>query len=143
MEDTKNVSNKEDIEDRLENIKKPKKTGWVLTVFGAIWILRSLVFMVLDIYKIALIVSIIISIIGGIMVLKDIKPGRLISLLSGILTSILFICVVYNPAFWFYDFWYGLLNHFIFMFLHIYGFAIFGIPFLLLLIGGILSFKNL
>ena len=131
------------IEHEKENIKKPKKTGLVLTVFGAIWIFRSLVFMVLDIYKIALIVSIIISIIGGIMVLKDIKPGRLISLLSGILTSILFICVVYNPTFWFYDFWYGLLNHFIFMFLHIYGFAIFGIPFLLLLIGGILSFKNL
>ena len=143
MEDTKNMSNKEDIEDKLENIKKPKKTGLVLTVFGAIWIFRSFVFMVLDIYDIALIVSIIISIIGGIMVLKDIKPGRLISLLSGILTSILFICVVYNPAFWFYDFWYGLLNHFIFMFLHIYGLGIFGIPFLLLLIGGILSFKNL
>ncbi len=75
------------------------------------------------------------------MVIKGKKPGRLISLIGGIVNPILIIMVVYNPALWFYDFWYGLLNHFIFMFLTIYGFAIFGISFLLLLIGGILSFK--
>jgi len=99
--------------------------------------------MVLYIYQIALIVSIIISIIGGYLVVKGKKPGRIISLIGGIVNPILIICIVYNPALWFYDFWYGLLSHFIFLFLTIYGFGIFGIPFLLLLIGGILSFKKL
>ena len=104
--------------------------------------LRSFVFMVLDIYKIALIVSIIISIKAGIMVLKDIKPGRLISLIGGIVNPILILFVVYNPDFWYFNFWNGLLSHLIFMFLTIYGIAIYGLSFLLLFIGGILSFKN-
>jgi hypothetical protein len=95
------------------------------------------------VYQIALIVSIIISIIAGIMVIKGIKPGRLIALIGGIINPILIICVVYNPTLWHYDFLYGLQNTFILLFLTIYGFGIFGIPFLLLLIGGILSFKKL
>ncbi|MHA1192717.1 MAG: hypothetical protein ACTSP9_10525 [Promethearchaeota archaeon] len=131
------------VEDEKESIVKPKKTGFALTVLGAFWMLRSLVFMVPDIYKIALIIGIIISIIGGIMVIKGKEPGSLISLIGGIVNPILIILIVYNPAFWFYDFWYRLLNLFMFMFLDIYGFAIYGISFLLLLIGGILSFKKL
>ena len=71
------------------------------------------------------------------------KTGSLISLIGGIVNPILIICVVYNPTLWHYDFWYGLQNTFILLFLTIYGFGIYGIPFLLLLIGGILSFKKL
>ena len=76
------------------------------------------------------------------MVLKDIKPGRLISLIGGIVNPILILFVVYNPDFWYFNFWNGLLSHLIFMFLTIYGIAIYGLSFLLLFIGGILSFKN-
>jgi hypothetical protein len=129
-------------EHEKENVVKPKNTGLALTVFGGIWMFRSLVFMTPDIYNVALMVGIIISIIGGIMVKKGKKPGSLISLIGGIVNPILIILIVYKPAFWFYDFWYGLLNHFIFMFLSIYGFAIYGSGFLLLSIGGILSFKQ-
>lgn len=104
---------------------------------------RSFVIMALYIYQIALMLSIVISIIAGIMVVKGIKPGRIISLIGGILNPILIICVVYPPIMWQYDFWYGLQNTFILLFLTIYGFGIYGIAFLLLLIGGILSFKKL
>ena len=127
--------------EKVTNLKH-KKAGLVLTIIGGAWIMRSLVFMMLDVYKISLIVSIIISIIAGILALKGMKLGRIISLIGAIINPILIICVVYNPSLWIYDFWYGLLNTLLLLFLTIYGFGLFGIAFVLFVIGGILSFKK-
>ena len=130
------------IENEKETILNPKKTGLVLTVIGGIWIFRVFVFLVFDIYIFALIVSIIISIIGGIMGLKRKKTGSLISLIGGILNPILIICIVSIPALWHYDFFRSLYISLMLLFLTPSGFGNFGIPFLLLLIGGIISFKD-
>lgn len=61
------------IENEKEIIVKPKKTGLVLTVIGGIWLFRVFVFLAFDVYIFVLIVSIIISIIGGIMGLQGKK----------------------------------------------------------------------
>jgi hypothetical protein len=125
-----------------EPIVKQKKTGLVLTVIGGIWIFRVFVFLVFNIYIFALIVSIIISIIGGIIGLQGKKIGSLISLIAGILNALLIIILVSRPAYWYYDFFYSLYVTFLLLFLTPTGFGNFGIPFLLLLIGGIISFKE-
>lgn len=131
------------IENEKEIIVKPKKTGLVLTVIGGIWLFRVFVFLAFDVYIFVLIVSIIISIIGGIMGLQGKKTGSLISLIGGILNAILIIYVVSIPEFWLYDFFRSLYITFFLLFLTPSGFGNFGIPFLLLLIGGIISFKEM
>ena len=143
------------IENKKENIVKPKRRGLVLTVIGGIWIFIVFLFLVFDpnsiIFNIAgreessvayifvLIVSILISIIGGILGLKGKKTGSLISLIGGILNALLIICVVFNPAFWFDNFFRNLYITLIMLF-RPSGLGNFGIPFLLLFFGGILSF---
>jgi len=130
------------IENEKEPILRQKKTGLVLTVIGGIWLFRVFVFLAFDFYVFVLIVSILVSIIGGIMGLKGKKTGSLISLIGGILNPILIICVVSIPDFWFIDFFRSLYISLMLLFLTPTGFGNFGIPFLLLLIGGIISFKD-
>jgi len=128
------------IENEKEFIVKPKKRGLVLTVIGGIWIFRVFLFLVFNIYILALIISIVISIIGGIIGLQGKKTGNLISLIGGILNALLIICLVSIPAFWLSDFFRSLYITLLLLFLIPSGIGNFGIPFLLLLIGGILSF---
>ena len=130
------------IENKKEPILKPKITGLVLTVIGGIWLFRVFVFLAFEFYVFALIVSILISIIGGIMGLKGKKAGSFISLLGAILNPLLVICLVSIPDLWFTDFFRSLYVSLMLLFLTPTGFGNFGIPFLLLLIGGIISFKD-
>ena len=120
-----------------ENIIKPKKTGIVLTLVGGMWLIRTFLYLKPNLYMLAFFASFIISIISAIIGLKGKKFGGIISLVGGILNSLAIIFIV-SPGYvqFFMRLYYSLL----YMFLTITGFGFFGIPFLLFLIGGIISF---
>jgi len=120
-----------------EYIVKSKKTGIVLTLVGGMYLIRTFLYLKPNLYMVAFFASFIISIISAIIGLKGKKVGGLIALVSGILNSLIIIFIVSHGNFQFFmRLYYGL----IYMFLTIQGFGFFGIPFLLILIGGIISF---
>ena len=120
-----------------ENIIKPKKTGIVLTLVGGVWLIRTFLYLKPNLFMLAFYASFIISIISAIIGLKGKKFGGLISLVSGILNSLIIIFIVSSGDI---QFFMRLYNGLIYMFLTITGFGFFGIPFLLFLIGGIINF---
>ncbi len=126
------------ISDRAkENIIKPKKTGIVITLVGGMLLIRTFLYLKPKLYMLVFFACFIISIISAIIGLKGKKVGGLIALVVGILNSLIIIFIV-SPGYvqFFMRLYYGL----IYMFLTIPGFGFFGIPFLLILIGGIINF---
>ncbi len=129
-------------ENDKEHTPKPKKTGLALTVIGGLWIFRVLVYMIIPSYLLfAFIVCFIISIVGPILGLKDKKGGSIISLMGGILNFFALLSLVFSSGIGFVPFYRLIFTGLMIMFLTISGFGNFGIPAILFLIGGILSFK--
>ena len=93
-------------------------------------------------FKFAFIGCFIVSIIGPILGLKGKKGGSIISLIGGILNFFAVFLIISSSSIGFVPFYtifyIGLMQ----MFLTIQGFGNFGIPVILFLIGGILSFKQ-
>lgn len=128
---------------RKEHTPKPKKTGLVLTVIGGLWIFRVLVFMrIAPFFLFAFIVCFIVSIVGPILGLKGKKGGSIISLIGGILNFFAVLSLVFSSGIGFVPFYRLIFTGLMIMFLTITGFGNFGIPAILFLIGGILSFKE-
>ena len=126
-----------------EHKAKPKKTGLALTVIGAIWIFRVLAYMrIAPFFLFAIIVSLIVSIVGPILGLKGKKGGSVISLIGGILNFFALLSLSFSPGIGLVPFDRLILTGLMIMFITISGFGNFGIPAILFLIGGILSFKT-
>jgi len=90
----------------------------------------------------AFIVCFIISIVGPILGLKGKKGGSIISLMGGILNFFALLSLVFSSGIGFVPFYRLIFTGLMIMFLTITGFGNFGIPAILFLIGGILSFKE-
>jgi len=130
-------------ENDKEHIAKPKKTGLVLTLIGGVWIFRVFVFMIIPPFLLfAFIVCFIVSIVGPILGLKGKKGGSIISLIGGILNFFAVLSLVSSSGIGFVPFYRLFYIGLMIMFLTISGFGNFGIPVILFLIGGIISFKE-
>ena len=129
-------------ENDKEHTPKPKKTGLVLTVVGGIWIFRVFMYMITTpFFLFAFIVCFTVSIVGPILGLKGKKGGSIISLIGGILNFFALLSLVFSSGIGFVPFDRLIFTGLMIMFLTISGFGNFGIPAILFLIGGILSFK--
>jgi hypothetical protein len=122
---------------------KPKKAGLILTAIGGAWILRVLVFMIIPpFFLFAFIACFIVSIMGPILALNRTKGASIISLIGGILNFFAVLGLVVANGIGFVPFDRLILSGFMIMFLTIPGFGNFGIPAILFLIGGVLSYKT-